>query len=133
MLVALVGVACVAVVTLTYAAIRAPEQDVVIATGKAFTKPMSFSHTKHKEYACTECHHDYKHGKNVWQEGQEVKLCNDCHLQERRPEIRDLEMAYHNKCMDCHRKMKKATKKTGPTSCSKCHLGAADDSKKNVQ
>ncbi len=97
-LVALVGGAIIAAVTLAYAATQAPQQPVVIATGKAFTKPMSFSHPKHQEYQCTECHHDFHNGRNVWQEGQEVKLCNDCHKQEKRGDIKDLETAYHNKC-----------------------------------
>ena len=126
MLVALVGGSLIAAITLAYAATRAPEQAVVIASEKAFTKPMTFSHSKHKEYACTECHHDYKEGKNVWREGQEVKLCNVCH-KETRSEIINLEKAYHDKCVTCHKKLKKEKKKTGPTSCSKCHLGAADE------
>ncbi len=129
MLVALAGGAFIAAATLAYAAVWAPEQEVVIATGKAFTKPMSFSHSKHKEYKCTDCHHDYKNGQNMWREGQQVKLCNDCHLEEKKPLQMDLETAYHNKCVGCHRKIKKQGKKTGPTACSKCHLGAGDEGK----
>jgi hypothetical protein len=55
-LVALVGCAVIGAATLGYAAAAwVPEQDVVIATGRAFTKPMSFSHSKHKEFQSASC------------------------------------------------------------------------------
>jgi hypothetical protein len=128
MLVALVGGAFMTAITLAYAGARFPEGDVVIATTRAFTKPMTFSHSKHKEYRCDECHHDYDKGKNVWREGQEVKLCNACHPLNATSDIMCLEKAYHDKCVTCHKKLKKEDKKTGPTSCSKCHMGAAGQS-----
>ncbi len=126
-LVALVGGAFIAAITLAHAATRVPDQDVVISSDRVFTKPMSFPHNKHKEYKCTDCHHDYKNGQNVWREGQEVALCNACHPPEKRVEIMSLETAYHDKCQGCHKKLKKEKKKTGPTTCSRCHLGAADE------
>jgi hypothetical protein len=117
----------IAAVALAYAITKAPDDPVVIATGKAFTKPMAFPHSKHTEYKCTECHHDYKNGMNVWHEGQEVKLCNDCHKEiKEKINVKCLEEAYHGKCEYCHKKMKKQNKKTGPTRCRHCHEGAAD-------
>ncbi len=127
MLAALVGCAFITAITLADAATRAPDQAVVIASERVFTKPMAFPHSNHKEYKCTECHHDYKGGKNVWREGQEVALCNACHPLETKVEIMSLEKAYHDKCQGCHKKLKKEKKKTGPTSCSKCHQGAVDE------
>ncbi len=129
MLVALVGGACVAAITLAYGATRAPEADVVISTGRAFTKPMSFSHPEHKEYACVDCHHDYKKGKNVWREGMDVALCDACHPLDRKGDIICLEKAYHDKCLTCHKKLDREKKKNAPTDCNQCHLGANDKGK----
>jgi hypothetical protein len=126
MLVALVGCAFIAAITLSHAATGAPDGDVVISSARAFTKPMSFSHSKHKEYKCTECHHDYKKGKNVWQEGMEVALCDACHPLDRTRDIISLEKAYHDKCEGCHKKLDREKRKNAPTACSQCHLGAAD-------
>jgi hypothetical protein len=134
-LVALVlGAAFIAAVTLVYAATKAPEQDIVIHSKDVFKEPkkgpVTFSHAKHKELKCTECHHEYKDGKNVWQEGQEVKKCFVCHKLEAQDKIVALQKAYHDKCQTCHKKLKKEKKKTGPTACSKCHPGAGDEGEK---
>ncbi|RLA93484.1 MAG: hypothetical protein DRG83_20930 [Deltaproteobacteria bacterium] len=93
-----------------------------------------FFHEKHaKEYkvSCTECHHVYKDGKNVWKEGMEVKKCEACHNEptvkgEKKlsPELqkKNLKLAFHNNCIGCHKKLKKENPKTkAPTTCSKCH------------
>jgi hypothetical protein len=117
--------AITAAVTLVYAATKMPDKDVVIESKEVFKTPkkapVTFSHTKHKEFKCTQCHHEYKEGKNVWQEGQEVKKCEACHKIEDQDKIVKLEKAFHNQCQNCHKEMKKEKKKTGPTACSKCH------------
>ena len=64
-LIALVlGVAFIVGVTLVYAATKAPEQDIVIHSKEVFKEPkkgpVTFSHAKHKEVKCTECHHEYQ-------------------------------------------------------------------------
>ncbi len=43
--------------------------------------PVPFSHQKHidSKIACTECHHVYKDGKNVFKEGDPVQKCSACH------------------------------------------------------
>lgn len=125
------GAAFLVAVTLAYAATKAPDKDVVIHTKEVFKEtkktPVTFSHEKHKDAKCDDCHHDFQEGKNVWKEGMEVKKCGACHLLEAKDKILKLEKAYHDKCQGCHKKLKKEKKKTGPTSCSKCHPGAADE------
>jgi nitrate/TMAO reductase-like tetraheme cytochrome c subunit len=125
------GVAFLVAVTLAYAATKAPDKDIVIHTKEVFKEtkkaPVTFSHEKHKDAKCIDCHHDYKDGKNVWQEGQEVKKCGACHAFEAQDKTLKLEKAYHDKCQGCHKKLKKDKKKTGPTSCSKCHPGSAEE------
>ncbi|MEW6140014.1 MAG: cytochrome c3 family protein [Thermodesulfobacteriota bacterium] len=118
--------------TLVYAANKAPDKEIVIDSKDVFkTKkkgPVNFSHPKHKELKCTQCHHEYKDGKNVWQEGQEVKKCGSCHTLEGADKQVKLEKAFHDQCVKCHKDLKKEKKKTGPTSCSKCHpKGEKDD------
>jgi len=121
----ILGVAVLAAFTLAYAASKVPEQDITIHTTEVFTKPKQspvvFSHTKHKEVKCTDCHHEFKDGKNVWQEGQEVKKCGACHKLETQDNVSKLEKAYHDKCVNCHKKLKEEKKPTGPTACTKCH------------
>ncbi|MBN1848120.1 MAG: cytochrome c3 family protein [Deltaproteobacteria bacterium] len=84
------------------------------------------SHKKHStEYnvACTDCHHEYKDGKNIWKEGDPVKKCVDCHNPEKSEgNIKKLQLAFHSNCKDCHKEPNKAGKKNGPTTkCNDCH------------
>ena len=77
--------------------------------------PVKFSHELHvKEHkiACTECHHVYKNGKNVWKPGQPVKKCAECHspIRKKGQKPMDLMHAYHKNCMGCHRKLAKEGK-----------------------
>jgi hypothetical protein len=130
MSIVLVGCAFIVAITVAHAAFRAPDQAVLISTTRAFTKPMSFLHATHKQYKCAECHHDYQKGKNVWQEGMEVALCDACHPLDRNGgDIMCLEKAYHDKCLGCHKKLDKEKRKNAPTACNQCHLGAADKGK----
>lgn len=122
--------------TLAYAATKAPDKDITIHSTDVFKEskkgPVQFSHDKHKGAKCTDCHHEYKDGKNAWQEGQEVKKCSTCHKLEAQDKIVKLEKAYHDGCQGCHKKLKAEKKKTGPTSCTKCHPKASggDDKEK---
>jgi hypothetical protein len=121
------SVAVFAAFTLVYAANKAPEKDVVIHSTDVFTAPkktpVTFSHEKHKAAKCTDCHHEFKDGQNVWQEGQEVKKCSTCHKLKAEDKVVKLELAYHDKCAGCHKKLKEEGKKTGPqkAQCAKCH------------
>ena len=49
---------------------------------------VTFTHKKHNvdyKIACADCHHDYKDGKNVWKDGDEVKRCDACHTEAKAP------------------------------------------------
>jgi len=69
--------------------------------------PVKLSHKKHStDYgaACTDCHHEYEGGKNVWEEGQPVKKCIECHdPQKTEGDVKKLMTAYHDNCKDCHK------------------------------
>ncbi len=112
--------------------------DVITIKSSIYEKhrksPVEFTHKKHAEdykIACTECHHVYKDGKNVWKEGDPVQKCEECHndpttkgLKKLPPEQqkRNLELAFHNNCVGCHKKLKKENKDTkAPTTCKQCH------------
>jgi hypothetical protein len=101
---------------------------------KSIKPPVKFPHEKHAvEYkiACTECHHIYKDGKNVWKEGDKVQPCFTCHPADRAEakelskkegvRILDLKNAFHKNCKDCHKKADKEGKKA-PTKCNECHV-----------
>lgn len=123
----ILAVTVLAAFTIAYAANKAPDKDIVIESKDVFTKPkktpVTFSHEKHKAAKCTDCHHEFKDGKNVWQEGQEVKKCSTCHKLKADGKVIKLEAAYHEKCGGCHKKMKEEKKPSGPqkAQCAKCH------------
>ncbi|MBW1666504.1 MAG: cytochrome c3 family protein [Deltaproteobacteria bacterium] len=85
--------------------------------------PVKFHHKKHSaDYgdACTECHHVYKDGKNVWKEGDPVKKCSSCHDPNKKVgKVLKLRDAYHRDCKGCHRKHK--DKKAPYRKCNNCH------------
>ncbi|MBW1692085.1 MAG: cytochrome C3 subunit A [Deltaproteobacteria bacterium] len=87
---------------------------------------VKFNHKKHAvdyKVACTECHHVYKEGKNVYKEGDPVQKCSACHdAVKSKGKVKKLILAYHKNCQGCHKKLEKAGKKTGPTKkCNDCH------------
>ena len=88
-------------------------------------KPTFFTHKKHNvdyKIACTECHHVYKEGKNIYKEGDPVQKCFECHdVKKSEGKKKKLMLAFHKNCQGCHRELKKAEKKTGPVKCNKCH------------
>ena len=96
-----------------------------------------FSHQKHNvdyQIACSECHHVYQDGKNVWKEGDEVKKCDCCHAGAKAPSGEKLSKgekikgyhysAIHENCKGCHKAVNKEGK-AAPTKCTECHLKAA--------
>ena len=123
---------------LSGAAQEVPEK-IVIKSGlwKAHTKAaVEFSHKKHAEVyniKCTDCHHVYKDGKNVWKQGDEVRTCMACHTEptiqgeKKLPEAQqklNLKLAYHENCVGCHKalKLKDREKYANiPTTCMNCH------------
>ena len=98
----------------------------IVIDNKGYSKdikgPVNFSHLKHnKDYkvACTDCHHEYKDGNNIWKEGDTVKTCVTCHDPEKpQDNVPRLMMAFHNNCRDCH---KNSGKDTAPSKCNDCH------------
>ena len=110
------------------AADKGPETICIQNTGykRDIKGPVSFSHKKHHDdygIACTECHHDYQNGKNVWKEGDPVKPCKQCHNPlKKQGKVPKLQNAYHRNCKSCHKELAKAGKKSGPyKKCTKCH------------
>ena len=94
--------------------------------GKKSRPPVPFPHNRHIEagISCKDCHHVYENGKNVLdegklEEGNQGIRCSACHQSKSRP---DLEQAFHNQCMGCHKQFLKEKKKTGPRFCGECHL-----------
>ncbi len=92
--------------------------------------PVKFTHKKHAEelkIACTECHHDYKDGKNVWKQGDPVKKCSECHPAEAKEgeKVLKLQTAYHKNCQTCH-KEKNDDAKAPFKKCGGCHEGGGD-------
>ena len=91
---------------------------------KNLRSPVPFNHQKHAEdygIGCNECHHEYQDGKNIWQEGMEVKKCIDCHDPETKEEgVLRLMLAYHRNCQGCHRDIKDE-EKAPVRKCAGCH------------
>ena len=118
--VALAGFLLIAVGTLT--AEDMPEEIPIDSKGykRKVYKPVRFTHLTHVEdYAieCNECHHDYKDGENVWQEGDPVKRCGACHNPNRRQgKVHRLVFAFHFNCKRCHKE-----NESGPIECQECH------------
>ena len=113
--------------------------DLLIIDGKCYKNdqkdPVRFDHKKHssefinvegQKIGCTECHHIYEDGKNVWKEGDPVRGCASagCHNPLKKIDNRlKLQIAYHNNCKECHLALVKSDKKTedeSPTQCNNC-------------
>ena len=105
-------------VGLAFAANKAPEGDISIHSGDVFKNfkqgPVLFPHAKHKALKCKTCHHDYKDGKNVWQEGEEVKKCSACHKLEANGKVVKLEKAYHESARPVTRNSRMKTNLLAP-------------------
>lgn len=122
----LVGLVFLAAGILSAADVTAPPADVTIDNQvyKSDKKgPVALSHEKHvNEYnaTCTDCHHEYKDGENVWKEGDPVKNCVSCHDPDKaQGDAAKAQTAYHNNCKDCH---KESGKDTAPSKrCNDCH------------
>lgn len=106
--------------------------DVVMIDHKEFKVrkkgPVKLNHKKHsEEYGidCTNCHHDYRNGENVWTETDPVKSCVECHDPEKgQGDVPKLQNAYHRNCRDCHQELiKQGKSETAPSKkCNDCHL-----------
>ena len=89
--------------------------------------PVKLTHKKHSEdykVACTDCHHDYKDGKNVWKDTDPVKKCSECHDPvKKQGNAKKLQLAYHANCKNCHKDLvaKDSSKKAPFKKCTECH------------
>jgi hypothetical protein len=86
--------------------------------------PVEFTHVAHMALGdCTECHHRYegRPPQNVLDlgelsEGNPAIRCASCH---RTPAA--LQKAFHQQCIDCHDRLSREAKPTGPRLCGECH------------
>jgi hypothetical protein len=91
------------------------------------TRPaVTFPHQRHMEaeLSCKDCHHLYENGKNILdesklEEGNKDLRCVACHGRGSRL---NLEEAFHNQCIGCHRKAQRENKKAVPQYCGGCHI-----------
>ena len=88
--------------------------------------PVLLTHLEHAEgyvESCEECHHEYKDGKNTWEEGQLVKKCSECHDPSKSEgKVKKLNIAYHKNCKTCHRELAKEGSAEAPyKQCTDCH------------
>jgi len=137
----IVGVVVTSFLWVTLAPAQPEAPDDITIQSKIWPKKkkadVALSHKKHAEeykIPCLDCHHVYKDGKNVWQQGQEVQKCEACHtcvkqgkaLKEASPEEKKLSLlnAFHDNCKNCHKDTNKGKSKeeqTAPTKCTQCH------------
>lgn len=98
---------------------------------------VELNHKKHQdeyknadgnEIACSECHHVYEDGKNVWKDDNYVQKCVECHDPKKtnkdNKKQKKLQLAFHSNCKDCHKAVVKAglkKEKEAPSKkCIKC-------------
>ena len=121
----------IAVTALTFVAVgaltAADVPDEVTIENEGYKKDkkgaVKLSHKKHNtdyKVTCTECHHDYKDGKNVWKEGEPVKKCSGCHDPlKKEGKVIKLQNANHKNCKNCHKALE--GKKAPFKKCNDCH------------
>jgi hypothetical protein len=112
--------------------------DIIKMESKVYSKHtkniVNFPHKKHaidKGIECIECHHIYEDGKNILKEDDEIKKCDTCHNEPKKPSNLKISKeenikrfhysAIHNNCKGCHQDLKKKKEPTGPISCNDCH------------
>ena len=127
LMVILAGLVFLTVGVLTAADV--PDEIIINEKGYKQDKkgPVKFTHKKHYEdhkLACTECHHVYKDGKNVWKQGDPVQKCGECHDPLKKDgKVITLKSAYHKNCKTCHKELVTSGKSTKAPykKCTKCH------------
>ena len=84
---------------------------------------VKLTHKKHSvdyKVACTECHHEYKDGKNIWNDKMPVKKCKECHdIDKKQGNADKLNLAFHKNCQTCHKELK--GKEAPWKKCADCH------------
>ncbi len=131
------GLALVFVFMFAVPVMAQPEEDVIELNSsiiKEHRQPIvQFNHYAHMDdygIECSECHHVYENGKNVWSDSDPVKKCEQCHNDPTtKNEIRlpskklNLKYAFHKSCIGCHRKYNKENNtEAAPVQCQNCHV-----------
>lgn len=106
-----------------------PDEIVIENEGYKSDKkgPVTLSHQDHidnYDVACTECHHEYQDGNNIWKEGEPVKKCVECHSPlKSEDKVKKLQLAFHKNCKNCHKKLaKEGIAEEAPyKKCNDCH------------
>jgi hypothetical protein len=106
-----------------------PEEIVINNEGYKTNRkgPVTFTHLDHVEnydVTCQECHHEYEEGKNIWEEGDYVNRCAECHdMNESDGEVKNLRLSFHMNCKTCHKKAaEEGISEDAPyKKCSGCH------------
>jgi len=109
-----IAVSFLAVAGFAFAAPKAPAEGLVIKAEKMKKPPVTFEHAKHAKFECSKCHHK-------WDGKDKPKGCAICHKDKKDGKKLSIKNAAHKTCRGCHRAMKKAGDKTGPTKCTACH------------
>ena len=90
-------------------------------------KPAVFPHKAHQEaFACAECHHTGKDGKQVaYTEGMEIQKCETCHFtgSGMPKKLETFKDAAHENCKSCHKDVaeKKPELAAKFKGCMPCH------------
>jgi hypothetical protein len=110
-----IAVSFLAVAGFAFAMPKAPAKDLVVKSAKMKKPPVTFKHVTHAKFKCSKCHHK-------WDGKDKPKACDSCHKDKKEGKKLGIKNAAHKTCRGCHRTMKKAGEKTGPTKCTKCHI-----------
>ncbi len=91
---------------------------ILLQTERAQQGTVKLEHKVHsmdRSIPCTRCHH------NMAEVG--TPKCSQCHTLAGQEGVRNLETAYHDACLGCHKTPPEKTKP--PTECEGCHTGKA--------
>jgi len=88
--------------------------------------PAKFTHDTHMDdygIDCTECHHEYVDGENVFTGDEDPKPCITCHKPGKpQGNVYKLSTAYHKQCRTCHKEYNDGEgMESAPMSCYRCH------------
>ncbi len=120
---------CVLLAGASFTVAQGPPDEITIQNEgyKKDTKgSVTLSHKKHAEeyeVACTDCHHKYADGENVWKSGDPVEKCASCHNPvKEEAEGLDLKKAFHDNCKNCHKEAVANGNANAPDrKCTACH------------
>ena len=88
-----------------------PKDVMVLNQVKEKAKAVTFKHKLHAQSVpCASCHHTMAKPR-----------CSDCHKKTKQGEAMGLTEAYHEQCIECHKKQGEKVKKKLPVKCGECH------------